>query len=251
MYWYSSKIRTFQIFYFGQWNWLWRFSLPNGARHNCRWLYPIDANDGCLLIRRRRKIFPRPQMLGSLRKVVRYPCPKSNLSKPAYMQVLKVQLLRIHKQLKFEGFRRISKDLKGFYSISTASFVVWIDFSAHNYLETLQDLRLGFPKCPYFWKSNVVATRDEPLKDVVGGLLISVAHFWGILRVPVYIFQRFVTSRHLIGFSKVRTFWKAKTQILKCLKVVMCRKRGPRDERYRWKSSKIVLSSLALAIIVC
>ena len=93
-------------------------------------------------------------------------------------------LLRIHKQLKFEGFRRISKDLKGFYSISTASFVVWIDFSAHNYLETLQDLRLGFPKRPYFWKSNEVATRDEPLKDVVGGLLISVAHFLGILRVP-------------------------------------------------------------------
>ena len=42
------------------------------------------------------------------------------------------------------------KDLKGFYSISTASFVVWIDFSAHNYLETFQDLRLGFPKRPYF-----------------------------------------------------------------------------------------------------
>ena len=28
-----------------------------------------------------------------------------------------------------------------------------------------------------------MATRDEPLKDVVGGLLISVAHFFGILRV--------------------------------------------------------------------
>ena len=28
-----------------------------------------------------------------------------------------------------------------------------------------------------------MATRDEPLKDVVGGLLISVAHFIGILRV--------------------------------------------------------------------
>ena len=42
------------------------------------------------------------------------------------------------------------KDLKGFYSISTASFVVWIDFSAHNYLQTLQDLCLGFLKRPYF-----------------------------------------------------------------------------------------------------
>ena len=75
-------------------------------------------------------------------------------------------ILRIHKQLKFEGFRRISKDFEGFYSISTASFVVWIDFSAHSYLETLQDRRLGFPKRPYFWKSNQMATRDEPLKDV-------------------------------------------------------------------------------------
>ena len=28
-----------------------------------------------------------------------------------------------------------------------------------------------------------MATRDEPLNDVVGGLLISVAHFLGILRV--------------------------------------------------------------------
>ena len=60
------------------------------------------------------------------------------------------KVLRIHKQLKFEGFRRISKDFEGFYSISTASFVVWIDFSAHSYLETLQDRRLGFPKRPYF-----------------------------------------------------------------------------------------------------
>ena len=69
---------------------------------------------------------------------------------PLLQREMKIQILRIHKQLKFEGFRRISKDLKGFYSISTASFVVWIDFSAHNYLETLQDLRLGFPKRPYF-----------------------------------------------------------------------------------------------------
>ena len=75
-------------------------------------------------------------------------------------------LLRFAKQLKLEGFRRIWKDLRGFYSISTASFVMWIDFSAHNYLETFQDLRLGFLKRPYFWKSNKMATRDEPLKDV-------------------------------------------------------------------------------------
>ena len=35
----------------------------------------------------------------------------------------------------------------------------------------------------HFWKSNEVATRDEPLKDVVGGLLISGGPFFGYLRV--------------------------------------------------------------------
>ena len=87
------------------------------------------------------------------------PTSRSKKSKPAW-------ILRFAKQLKLEGFRRIWKDLRGFYSISTASFVMWIDFSAHNYLETFQDLRLGFLKRPYFWKSNKMATRDEPLKDV-------------------------------------------------------------------------------------
>jgi len=47
-----------------------------------------------------------------------------------------------------------SKDLKGFYSISTASFVVWIDFSSHYDLKTLQDLHLGVPKRPYFLKAR-------------------------------------------------------------------------------------------------
>ena len=79
----------------------------------------------------------------------------------SYLCILPV---RIHKQLKFEGFRRISKDLRGFYSISTASFVVWIDFSAHNYLETFQDLRLGFLKRPYLQRSVKMATRGDPLK---------------------------------------------------------------------------------------
>ena len=59
--------------------------------------------------------------------------------------------------------------------------------SVHDYLETLQALRLGFPKLPYFWKSNEVVTREEPLKDVVGGLLISFSSRWpifgGIFRV--------------------------------------------------------------------
>ena len=45
-----------------------------------------------------------------------------------------------------------------------ASFVMWIDFSAHNYLETLQDLRLGFPKRPYFLKSVQMTKRGDPLK---------------------------------------------------------------------------------------
>ena len=76
---------------------------------------------------------------------------------------------------------RISKDLKGFYSISTASFVVWIDFSAHSYLETLQDRRLGFPKRPYFWKFMEMATHGAPLKS---GLSVSV---W--LRCVVLVLQ--------------------------------------------------------------
>ena len=52
----------------------------------------------------------------------------------------------------FELYKKILgvilKDPSQFYSISTASFFVWIDFSAHCYLETLQDLSLGFPKRP-------------------------------------------------------------------------------------------------------
>ena len=74
-----------------------------------------------------------------------------------------------------------------------------------------------------------MATRDEPLKDVD----------WELVKIPKngphtdYIFQRSVTSRHVDGFSKVRTFWKAKTQTLKCLKVAMRRKRRPHDERCR------------------
>jgi hypothetical protein len=71
-------------------------------------------------------------------------------------------------------------------------------------------------------------TRDEPLKDVVGGLLISLwPIFWYLYEFPVYIFQRFVTSRHLNGFSKVRAFWKAKTQNLNCLKVSYVPKTRP------------------------
>ena len=78
-----------------------------------------------------------------------------------------------------------------------------------------------------------MATRDEPLKDVDWKLVNTKKWATGDEKATDYIFQRFVTSRHLIGFSKVRTFWKAKTQILKCLKVVMCRKIYPHDERRR------------------
>ena len=63
-------------------------------------------------------------------------------------------------------------------------------FSAHNFLKTFQGLCLGFPKRPYIWKSIHMATRDEPLKDVVGGLLISVWPIFGIFYVfPVYAFN--------------------------------------------------------------
>ena len=148
--------------------------------------------------------------------------------------------------IEMEGFRRIWKDLRGFYSISTASFVMWIDFSAHNYLETFQDLRLGFPKTPLLleiqqdgdsWRTVERCSRWPSH--------LAVAHFLVSLRVPSLLFQRFVTSRYLVGFSKIRTFWEAKTQNLKCLKVVMCRKFLPRYERYRWKSSKSVLACLS------
>ena len=111
---------------------------------------------------------------------------------------------------------------------------------------TLQDLRLGFPKRPYFGKIQWGGDSWRTVERVD----------WELVKIPKngpqrdekatdYIFQRFVTSRHFIGFSKIRTFWKAKTQNLKCLKVVMCRKRGPRDDRYRWKSSKSVLAFLS------
>ena len=48
---------------------------------------------------------------------------------------------------------------------------------------------------------------------------------------PVYIFQWFVTSRQIIGFSKVRAFWKAKTQVLKFLKI-------PHGRRLLWRKGQ-------------
>ena len=51
-------------------------------------------------------------------------------------------------------------------------------FSAHYYLETFQGLCLGFPKKPNFWKSIHMATRDKPLKDLVGVWPIFGYKFW-------------------------------------------------------------------------
>ena len=51
-------------------------------------------------------------------------------------------------------------------------------FSAHYYLETFQGLCLGFPKSPYFWKFIHMATRDKPLKDLVGVWPIFGYKFW-------------------------------------------------------------------------
>ena len=82
---------------------------------------------------------------------------------------------------------------------------MWIDFSAHDYVKTLQDLSLGFLKRTYFIKSNEMATRDEPLKDVVGGLLISVTRcgpFFGIYEFPVYSFDGSSRVAILTDFQK-------------------------------------------------
>ena len=58
---------------------------------------------------------------------------------------------------------------------------MWIDFSAHHYLETLQDLRLGFLKRPYFLKSVQMARLGDPLKiearDSQGPILFFCSNF--------------------------------------------------------------------------
>ena len=52
-------------------------------------------------------------------------------------------------------------------------------------------------------------------------------------KVTDSIVQLFATSHNVNGIWQVRTFWKAKMQILKSLLVVMCRKPDPYDERGR------------------
>jgi hypothetical protein len=50
-------------------------------------------------------------------------------------------------------FVRIGNEIRKstvFYSISTVSFVVRIEFSAHNCLEAFQGPCFGFPNRPYF-----------------------------------------------------------------------------------------------------
>ena len=59
-----------------------------------------------------------------------------------------------------------------------------------------------------------MATRDKPLKKLGWGLVKESGY--RDEKATDYIVQRFVTSRHLNIILKVRTFKKAKTQILKC-----------------------------------
>ena len=56
----------------------------------------------------------------------------------------------------------------------------------------------------------------------------------------LHIFNDFFRNedKGFVAYPRVRAFWKAKTQILKCLKVVMCRKIYSHDERCRWNRVK-------------
>ena len=63
-------------------------------------------------------------------------------------------------------------------------------------------------------------------RDLPDHLTISPSHHWTLW---------FATSRHRHEISKVRMFWKAKTQSLKSHFMVTSRKLHPYDERYRWR----------------
>ena len=51
------------------------------------------------------------------------------------------------------------------FSNSTVNYTQKVEFSAHFYLMTFEELRLGFPKRPCFLKFINMQTRGEPLKD--------------------------------------------------------------------------------------
>ena len=51
------------------------------------------------------------------------------------------------------------------FSNSTVNYTQKVEFSAHFYLMTFEELRLGFPKRPLFLKFIHMQTRGEPLKD--------------------------------------------------------------------------------------
>ena len=86
---------------------------------------------------------------------------------------------------------------------------MWTTFSSSSHLMTFEELRLGFPKRPYIWKSTQMATRSEPLKNVDrdSGLLTS-RQLSALFR-STSIIQWFATVHHMNWFWKVRVFWKA------------------------------------------
>ena len=51
------------------------------------------------------------------------------------------------------------------FSNSTVNYTQKVEFSAHFHLTTFEELRLGFPKRPWFLKFIHMQTRGEPLKD--------------------------------------------------------------------------------------
>ena len=85
-------------------------------------------------------------------------------------------------------------------------------FSAHYYLGTSHGLRLGFPKSPYFENPIQMETRDDPIDDLVGGLVVSL---WPI----ICIFYEFPSTLSAVRHEspsqwifKRKCFWKAKTK---------------------------------------
>ena len=61
------------------------------------------------------------------------------------------------------NLRRTS--ISSHFSFSTIDYTLKVEFSAHFYLMTFEELRLGVPKLSYFSKFIAMTTRGEPSKD--------------------------------------------------------------------------------------
>ena len=70
------------------------------------------------------------------------------------------------------------------FSNSTVNYTQKVEFSAHFYLKTFEELRLGFPKRPWFLKFIHMQTRGEPLKDEHFCELFDMGNFGAWKRLP-------------------------------------------------------------------